>query len=76
MFRVLEGQRPARPTQAVAPGLSNAMWAIMEEAWLKDPDQRPSLTQISIAFEEVPYTFVTWDEARASGQSGPPYPIR
>lgn len=74
MFRILGGQRPARPTQAVASELSNSMWAIMEEAWLKDPEERPSLAQISISFEEVPFTFVTWEEAKDSGWSAPIYP--
>lgn len=64
LIRIMEGLRPPRPTESAAPGLSNSMWEVMEKAWLADPRQRPSLSQISSV---CGFRFATWKEVAANG---------
>jgi len=47
--KVLSGARPTRPPrimeQLIARGLTDNIWALMNDCWERDPDNRPSMTE-------------------------------
>lgn len=71
MMKVIEGLRPKRPAEAAKMGLSDSMWDIIEKAWIADPRQRPSLSQLASVFSGINSTFITWKDAATPGQSTP-----
>lgn len=44
MFAVIRGSRPQRPSHnATQRGLTDPVWALIEQCWSTDPGQRPSV---------------------------------
>ncbi|KAG5653804.1 hypothetical protein H0H81_010474 [Sphagnurus paluster] len=50
ILRVQQGRRPARPQDGSEPwtewGLTEDIWALMEEGWVQDPSLRPTVEQL------------------------------
>ncbi|KAI0255389.1 hypothetical protein BJV78DRAFT_1279551 [Lactifluus subvellereus] len=51
---IRDGSLPTRPEHnAVARGLSDAMWDLMNQCWKRDPTSRPSMTKIREAIQNM-----------------------
>ena len=50
MFRValevLNGTRPAKPEDAASLGFTSELWEIVEQCWLADRNERPTLSAV------------------------------
>ncbi|KAG5637385.1 hypothetical protein H0H81_004762 [Sphagnurus paluster] len=76
-LRVMMGERPARPEKSSIAwsswGLTEKVWLLMEECWVKNPDERPTTQQLS-------QRLIPWltDDTRstASGNFLPPASFR
>ncbi|KAJ7161079.1 kinase-like domain-containing protein, partial [Mycena filopes] len=47
-LKVTRGQRPSRPT---APVIEDQLWAVIEQCWAHDPNERPSMGNIVTRME-------------------------
>ena len=46
MFKVMNGERPARPAEAVGVGLTDDLWDLIKSAWAQDKQHRPPVETI------------------------------
>jgi hypothetical protein len=49
LMRVVDGERPTKPTGCENIGFTKQLWSLMQQGWAKQPDSRPPLS----AFIEV-----------------------
>jgi hypothetical protein len=49
-----DGPLPTRPDNSITiRGLSDAMWSLMNQCWLRDPESRPSMSEIRAAIQDM-----------------------
>ena len=48
---ITDGDRPARPVEAICLGLSDHIWSSMERCWAADPSKRPTISQAIASLE-------------------------
>jgi len=46
MLRVLAGERPARPLDAMDRDMPDHVWHIIQLCWKQDPKERPNITRV------------------------------
>ena len=46
MFKVTEGGRPLRPTEATNLGLTDDLWKLIQSAWAQEVELRPPVETI------------------------------
>jgi len=46
MLRVIQGERPARPEEAIELGLTDDLWELIRSAWAQDAEHRPPVEKI------------------------------
>jgi len=47
VFKVLVGERPSKPANALELGLSDEVWKLLEDCWKTDRFSRPSVRDVS-----------------------------
>jgi len=52
-IRIRNKERPARPIPAMGLGLSDPVWAIMEQCWKHEPSERPDITTVRHGLEAL-----------------------
>ncbi|KAG6861957.1 hypothetical protein C0995_009141 [Termitomyces sp. Mi166 len=72
ILKIVHGERPARPSETVCLecGLTNPIWAMIEECWSPLPGQRPNFVQISHQLDRtrtMPQSQKHWQASRAPG---------
>ena len=51
---IRDGPLPTRPDDSTTTrGLSDAMWSLMNQCWLRDPESRPSMSEIREAIQDM-----------------------
>jgi len=51
---IRDGPLPTRPDQSItARGLSDAMWDLMNQCWQRNPESRPSMSEIREAIRNM-----------------------
>lgn len=50
VYRVLRGEQPSKPTNALELGLSDRVWKLLEDCWQTDRTSRPSIKDASTHF--------------------------
>ena len=48
MFKVLGGEKPSKPANALELGLSDKVWKLLEDCWQTDRALRPSTRDVSV----------------------------
>lgn len=56
LLRVMQGIRPERPSGA--PGLTDSMWALMQDCWAQKPNDRPTIDVVSSRLAHEPHVDV------------------
>lgn len=55
---VLLGSRPPRPgPEITALGLTDAVWALVEDCWAQDPEDRPPMSEVLARLERMEKTW-------------------
>ncbi|KAF9648576.1 kinase-like protein [Thelephora ganbajun] len=44
--KIVDGERPPRPQEAQGLGLTDSVWDMILRCWRKDPDHRPTMTEV------------------------------
>jgi hypothetical protein len=59
---IMSGERPKRPMQAGAVGLSGQLWEYITNAWHEKPDRRPRLSEIRdcLTIVDCAVPFLKW----------------
>ena len=52
IIRISRGGRPEVPDDAREVGLTNDMWALIENCWHQNPDRRPSMREVVRRLQE------------------------
>jgi len=45
-YRVVDGERPAKPGNAEQVGFGGGTWELMEECWMEEPTRRPAIDRV------------------------------
>jgi hypothetical protein len=51
---VNEGVRPEQPDEEEAPQMTDVVWELAEKCWVKDPNQRPTATEVYDMISQMP----------------------
>ena len=50
---IMDGKHPARPREAQKLGLTDSVWNMTVCCWLRDPTQRPAMTEVIGLLQEI-----------------------
>jgi len=63
-YKVIQGERPAMPTNASGSGISDRLWGLLAKCWNEDPSKRPRIDEILQHLSQEPALRLTFPPSK------------